>query len=250
MSRLFKSNCYFCSAEIEFPEEKVGHKIVCPHCGEETKLGRNPFAKPWPERSASTSNSADSFHPATEDQLQELRLLLKHDGETPEDYAEEGEQLSYDLVKDLIRQCRIDEKKRLELEAEGPPSREQRTALKELGFRLDTRVEICKWEIEFLLQFRGKPPREQDVELLKQHGIAFFEGDGLAAFALASLIAHFEDMSPRETARFKNLLVACKAAASDPAFQTPTVTHDAELRMLSFTWPKRKLREWFRHGAD
>lgn len=198
MSLSFKSNCYVCSAEIEFPEEKVGQKIACPHCGQKTKLGRNPFAKPWPEETV--ANPEHPVVPATEDQLSRLRVLLRNDGETPEDYAEEGEPLSYDLARDLIRQCERDESARLEMEAEGPPTKEQRAALKELGFKLNSKAGICNWEIQFLLQLQGKPARKEDLDLLAQHGITLNQGDALAAFALASLIAHFEDMSPWEDA--------------------------------------------------
>ena len=43
---LLKSKCHRCFGGIEFTENGVGHTVNCPHCGQRTKLGANPFATP------------------------------------------------------------------------------------------------------------------------------------------------------------------------------------------------------------
>jgi DNA polymerase III epsilon subunit-like protein len=43
---VLKSKCYRCFGGIEFSENGIGHRIKCPHCGQITKLGLNPFATP------------------------------------------------------------------------------------------------------------------------------------------------------------------------------------------------------------
>jgi hypothetical protein len=50
--QFFKSKCYKCSGGIEFPEEGIGQTVTCPHCGQKTKLGLNPFAKPLHEQTS------------------------------------------------------------------------------------------------------------------------------------------------------------------------------------------------------
>ena len=43
---VLESKCYRCFGGIEFSENGIGHRIKCPHCGQITKLGVNPFATP------------------------------------------------------------------------------------------------------------------------------------------------------------------------------------------------------------
>lgn len=43
---MLKSKCNRCFGGIEFSENGIGHTVSCPHCGQKTKLGLNPFATP------------------------------------------------------------------------------------------------------------------------------------------------------------------------------------------------------------
>lgn len=66
-------------------------------------------AKQFPEKDAEYYN-----RPATEEQLAKLRDYLKPDGEEPEDYADEGQPLTYGQAKDLLQEFKMAERKEAE----------------------------------------------------------------------------------------------------------------------------------------
>jgi hypothetical protein len=85
------------------------------------------------------------------------------------------------------------------------------------------------------------------MELFRLHGITFYTGDAFAAYALGDLVRCFEKMLLESNAG-TNISMACVAASTDPALQKATITPD-QSGQLVFTWPKRKLQQWYRKGA-
>ena len=188
--------------------------------------------------------------PATEEQMAQLRESAKADkdlAEMLEELDEEGSALTYGNAKDLIRDNVRDAQRREIDRFSNPPDESQIRQLKELGFRLDTRLKdiITSADLDEILSLKGAPPRDEDMSLFDQHGLTFFQGDGLAAFALGDLIRAFGGSAQDHNRKLLNYLAACQAALSDPDFQTPMLTRDEE-RFVAFTWPKGKIREWLR----
>ena len=190
--------------------------------------------------------------PATEEQMAQLRECAKADkglADTLKEMDEEGSALTYGEAKDLVRDSESDAEQREMDRFSNPPDESQIRQLKELGFRLDTRLEdiITGADLDGILGLKGAPPREEDVSLLDQHGVTSFQGDGLAAFALGDLIRAFGGSAQDHNRKPLNYLAACQAALSDPDFQTPMLTRDEE-RFVALAWPKGKIREWLRAG--
>jgi hypothetical protein len=188
--------------------------------------------------------------PATEEQMAQLREYAKADkdlAETLEEMEEEGSALTYGEAKDLVRDSERDAGQREMDRFSNPPDESQIRQLKELGFKLDTRLEdiITGADLDGILCLKDAPPREEDLSLLDQHGVTSFQGDGLAAFALGDLIRAFGGSAQDHNRKPLNYLAACQAALSDPDFQTPILTRD-EGRFVALAWPKGKIREWLR----
>jgi hypothetical protein len=188
--------------------------------------------------------------PATEEQIAQLREYAKADKDLAEclkEMDEEESTLTYGEAKDLVRDSERDAEQREMDRFSNPPDESQIGQLKELGFKLDTRLDdiITGADLNGILGLKGAPPREEDVSLLDQHGVTSFQGDGLAAFALGDLIRAFGGSAQDHNRKPLNYLAACQAALSDPDFQTPMLTRDEE-RFVAFTWPKGKIREWLR----
>jgi hypothetical protein len=188
--------------------------------------------------------------PATEEQTAQLREYAKADkdlAESLKEMDEEGSTLTYGEAKDLVRDSERDAEQREMDRFSNPPDESQMRQLKELGFKLDTRLDdiITGADLDAILGLKGAPPREEDVSLLDQHGVTSFQGDGLAAFALGDLIRAFGGSGQDHNRKSLNYLAACQAALSDPDFQTPMLTRDEE-RFVAFTWPEGKIREWLR----
>jgi hypothetical protein len=193
--------------------------------------------------------------PATEEQRAQLREYAKADknlAETLKEMDEEGSTLTYGEAKDLVRDIERDAEEREMDRFSNPPDESQIRQLKELGFKLDTRLEdiITGADLDGILALKGAPPREEDLSLLDQHGVTSFQGDGLAAFALGDLIRAFGGSAQDHNRKPLNYLAACQATLSDPDFQTPVLTRDDEEGFVAFAWPKGKIREWFRAGRS
>jgi hypothetical protein len=190
--------------------------------------------------------------PATEEQMAQLLEYAKADtalAETLNEMGEEGATLTYGEAKDLVRESEADAEQREMDRLSNPPDQSQIRQLKELGFKLDTRLDdiITGEDVDGILCLKGASPREEDLRLLDQHGVTSFQGDGLAAFALGDLIRAFGGSAQDHNRRPLNYLAACQAALSDPDFQTPILTRDEE-RFVAFAWSKGKMREWLRAG--
>ena len=188
--------------------------------------------------------------PATEEQIAELRECSEADKDLAEclkEMDEEGSTLTYGEAKDLVRDSERDAEQREMDRFSNPPDEAQIRQLKELGFKLDTRLDdiITGADLDGILGLKGAPPREEDVSLLDQHEVTSFQGDGLAAFALGDLIRAFGGSAQDHNRKPLNYLAACQAALSDPDFQTPMLTRDEE-RFVAFAWPKGKIGEWLR----
>lgn len=87
-----------------------------------------------------------------------------------------------------------------------------------------------------------------------KHRIRSSGADALAACAYATLIGYFEDFfnekigyGDDEIDRLR-IAKACIAAMRDPAYGKPTLIRDGY--WMTFTWPKRKLKEWYRKRAE
>ncbi len=186
--------------------------------------------------------------PATEEQMAQLLERAKTDkdlAEMFEEMAEEGSALTYGEAKDLIRDSERDAQRREMDRFTNPPEESQIRQLEDLGFKLDTNVKeiITGADLDEVLSLNGAPARGEDMSLFKQHGVASFEGDGLAAFALGDLIRAFGGSAQDHNRKPLNYCAACQAAISDADFQTPVLTRDEE-GFVAFVWPERKIREW------
>ena len=116
---------------------------------------------------------------------------------------------------------------------------------------LEEDLKVKSWnerdKLNELFKLKGLPPRTEDLDLFRLHGITFYTGDALAAYALGDLVRCFEKMLLESNAG-TNISMACVAASTDPALQKATIKPD-QSGLLVFTWPKRKLQQWFRKGA-
>jgi len=188
--------------------------------------------------------------PATEEQMAQLRESAKADKDLAgmfEEMDEEGSALTYGQAKDLIRDSERDAQRREIDRFSNPPDESQVRQLEELGFKLDTHLKdiITSADLDEILSLKGAPPRQVDVSLFDQHGMIFFHGDGLAAFALGDLIRAFGGSAQDHNRKPLKYLAACQAAGSDPDYQTPVLTRDWE-GFVAFSWAKGKIREWRR----
>ena len=188
--------------------------------------------------------------PATEEQMAQLREYAKTDKdlvERFEELEEEGSTLAYGEAKDLLRDCERDAQQREMDSFSNPPTESQIKQLEELGFKLDTKLEIIitQAEVEGILGLKGATPSDLDLQLFKQHGITSFQGDALSACVLGDLIRAFGGSAQDHNRRPLNYLAACQAAAKDPDFQNPKLTRDED-RIVAFSWPKSKINEWLR----
>jgi hypothetical protein len=189
---------------------------------------------------------------ATEEQMAQLQEYAKADKDLAEMFQEMEEEestLTYGEAKDLIRDSERDAQRREMDSFSNPPNESQIKQLEELGFRLDTKLEIIITEadVDGILSLKGAPPGDLDLQLFEQHGITSFEGDALGAYALGDLIRAFGGSAQDHNRKNLNYVAACQAAANDPAFQNPMLTRDED-RIVSFAWPNRKISEWL-HAA-
>ena len=127
------------------------------------------------------------------------------------------------------------------------PTDAQLEVVKESGFKLDLQAKISADELNDIFKLDGQPPREQHMGLFRLHGITYFNGDAFAAYAMGILIRYFEDLAVEEGGDGR-IMNACMAAMRDPAYGEPTLTRN-KLKQVTFLWPKRKLKQWYREEA-
>jgi hypothetical protein len=132
------------------------------------------------------------------------------------------------------------------------PTEAQIKFCKESDFKL--KGEIFADELDDILKLDGQPSLQEHLDLFKAYGIRSSGGDALAACAYATLIGYFEDFfnekigyGDDEIDRLR-IAKACIAAMRDPAYGKPTLIRDGY--WMTFTWPKRKLKEWYRNRAE
>lgn len=236
---LWHNYCLHCRGQIEVmvPPNRIGSPtrkdmvqttVRCPHCERETgSMGLDFFMYSCPncskEWSIPKSNTGHSLHCRN----------CQHDFvATPFGQSSTGAAL-------LAHSER----------GHGLPTEAQLRSIKESGFILDPNVSLSADQLEAFLNLEGLPPREEELELFRRHGITFQSGDAFAAYGLGVLIRYFEDMPGMENLGYVNISDACQAAARDTVYLKPTITLD-KFDRVTFAWPKRKLQEWYRKGAE
>lgn len=192
--------------------------------------------------------------PATEEQMAQLHEYAKADKDLMEMFQEMKEEestLTYGEAKDLLRDCERDVQRREMDSFSNSPTESQIKQLEELGFKLDTNLEIIITEadVDGILGLKGASPSDLDLQLFEQHGITSFQGDALGAYALGDLIRALGGSAQDHNRRPLNYLAACQAAANDPDFQMPKLTRDED-RIVAFSWPKSKINEWLRAASN
>jgi hypothetical protein len=116
-----------------------------------------------------------------------------------------------------------------------------------MELKLDQKAGITASKLDELLKLEGQPPRAEDLALFARHGITLYTGDAFSIYAAADLARCFENMFA-ESGGYTNVSMASVAASDDPAIKKATITLD-QSGQLVFTWPKRKLEQWYRKGA-
>jgi hypothetical protein len=105
----------------------------------------------------------------------------------------------------------------------------------------------------YVARVRTEPATEKQKEKLRWFGCTFDEGmtKGQASDALdkcaKDLVRCFEKMYA-ESGDHTNISMASAAASEDPAVKKATITLGQSGQVV-FTWPKRKLEQWYRKGA-
>ncbi len=132
------------------------------------------------------------------------------------------------------------------------PTEAQLQKVKELEFKMAKGSGITADKLAVILELQGQAARAEDLSVFRTHGITHFVGDALASYALRVVIGYFQELAQAEDWRNwddMRILRSCQIAGNDPAFQEPSLTLDGFSR-VTFSWPKRKLQEWFRKGAQ
>ena len=151
------------------------------------------------------------------------------------------------IIKPRIRVMQYVEQP-LEQTNDNAPTEEQLQKIKEMELKLDRKAGITASQLDELLKLGDQSPRDEDLELFAQHGITYYEGDAFAIYAAADLVRCFENMFA-ESGDYTNISMASAAASEDPAVKKATITL-GQSGQVEFTWPKRKLEQWYRKGAE
>jgi hypothetical protein len=282
MNEFHKINCPHCGQSIEYPAEGRGQNVPCPTCEKridlphassayeaelsaEQKSKLRYFGLVFDESCSAASvktaiveyqklhpEKKDAYYnrPATQEQIAELRKINREEKLRSAEILELG--LTYREARDLLYKFGAIQIENKEKRLHGPPSKVQRAWLKKTGIKLASSVKFTAGDINYIMQLEGSPPHEDDLSLFKQHGITQFNGDALGAYALGDLIRSFGGSAQEHNRRNLNYLATCQAATSDLAYLAPTLTvDDSELyECLAFAWPKSKIKEWLRMGAE
>lgn len=145
-----------------------------------------------------------------------------------------------------------------------PATRKQINAVKELGFTVRRATEITALRLDGFLNLQGQPPRVEDLAILAGWGLPPSEGDALATYAMRLLVGYFVDVAGLALKHYEayafsdaekiaavrgRITPACRLALCDPEYEKPTITVN-DYGDVIFSWPKNKVREWYRHGAS
>ncbi len=190
-------------------------KYTCPHCSKECLVAKSQTG----QQVKCLGCSKDFFAATSEPSMVEPRIRLMQYVEQP-----------------------------LEQTNDDAPTEEQLQKIKEMELKLDRKVGITASQLDELLKLGDQSPRAEDLELFAQHGITYYEGDAFAIYAAADLVRCFEKMYA-ESGDYTNISMASAAASEDPAVKKATITLD-QFGQVVFTWPKRKLDQWYRKGAE
>ena len=266
MSDLLKSECPHCRQKIEYPADGTGQVIPCPTCKKSIML--------MPIRSDDLCKQPTD-DPPTEKQLAYLRDLGVQFDEAILT-KRSASRLLEAILKEKRRKespsgWRLEKVKRLglleELRANATmqdlvelldsvkydgPTEAQIKFCKESDFKL--KGEIFADELDDILKLDGQPPLQEHLDLFKAYGIRHSGADALAACAYAALISYYEELALEKLGYgdkgidHLRIAKACMAAMRDPAYGKPTLVREGY--WMTFTWPKSKLKEWYRKGAD
>jgi DNA-directed RNA polymerase subunit RPC12/RpoP len=266
MSDLLKSECPHCRQKIEYPADGTGQVVSCPTCGKSIML--------MPIR------SDDLYKQPTDDPPTEKQLAYLRDLGVQFDEAILTKRSASRLLKAALREKRIKELpsgwrlekvKRLGLLEELPPNATMQDVVELLdSIKYDgpteAQIKFCKGsdfklkgeiyadELDEILKLDGQPPLQEHLDIFQAYGIRHSGADALAARAYADLILYYQERalqkigySDREIPRMR-IAKACLVAMRDPAYGKPTLIREGY--WMTFTWPKRKLNEWYRKGAE
>ena len=269
MSDLLKSECPHCRQKIEYPADGTGQVIPCPTCEKSIML------MPIKSDDLCKLNTDD---PPTEKQVAYLRDLG-----VQFDEAVLTKRSAARLLENVLREkrkkeapsgWRLEKVKRLGLLEELPPNVTMQDVVELLDSvkydpPTDAQIELCKeWdfklkgemyadELDDVLQLAGQPPLQEHLELFQGYGINQHGADALAAYAFVNLIFYYQERalnrisrSDREIPRLR-IAKACVIAMRDPTYGKPTLIRERGFFLeIAFTWPKRKLSEWYRKGKE
>ena len=116
---------------------------------------------------------------------------------------------------------------------------------KESGFILRHIQGLTARELDDLLKLGFREADQVDLQTLRNYGIKFHSGNGLAARVAVALISQYEEVNERGDFGKHEIARACVAAMNDPSYAMPTLSWD-DFGELRISWPKAKLKEWLR----
>lgn len=219
--------CPSCGRDKSVTSLKVC-KYICPHCSKECLVAKSLTGQQLKCRGCRKEFYATPSEPTLgEPTIRLMRYVEQPRGQTSGNVPKETH----------IQQLQHDDR----------PTEEQIKSLTG-GLKLDPKADISASKLDELLKLEGQPPRAEDMELFAQHGVTIHTGDAFATYGVADLVRCFENMFAK-SGDYTNIPMACVAASSDPAFQKATITLDQFDRFV-FTWPKSKLKQWYRKGAE
>jgi hypothetical protein len=126
-----------------------------------------------------------------------------------------------------------------------PPTDAQIKMAKESGFTLRNIQGLTARELDDLLKLGFREADAADLQTLRNYGIKFHSGNGLAARVAVALISQYEDGNDGGEVSKYQIAKACVGAMNDPCYATPTLSWD-DVGELRISWPKAKLKDWLR----
>jgi hypothetical protein len=188
--------------------------------------------------------------PPTEEQVSKIQMLNKESVRIYGEAAYDIEELTYGEAKDIIKQDEWARRKDAEEEEirkfSNPPTQAQLSWLRRQGIELDRNANVKEWELDYIIALEKAQPRQEDLDLFKQHGIISFKGDGFGAYVFADLIRSFGGSAQNHNRAKIDYGPPCQAALRDPDYHKPTLTYDDGDHCVEFTWAKSKIKEWLR----
>lgn len=223
--------CPGCGGNIS-AESLLVCKCICPHCSSECVVAKSQIG----QSVMHAPNGCMKLFVPTPMQtfiLQPIIRLMQYIGEFSKENGDSRAECS-------------------EQKDGNTPTEQQLQKVQELELKLDKRAGITSDILATFLALHGQPMRDEDWSVFKKHGITSFTGDAMASYALSVLIKYLEELV--QTGNWKNsddrrIYRSCQVAMLDPAHGSPALILD-QFNRVTFEWPKRKLQEWYRKGAE